>query len=67
MNAAKGVDKETDAIVERMFGLNFAAIHTSSMVSYPNSRLQHELTCVPGNDACLVRSRSKSGIFGSTP
>jgi len=31
MDAAKGVDKETEAIVERMFGLNFAAIHTSSM------------------------------------
>ena len=33
MNAAKGVDNETDAIVEQKFGLNFAATHTSSMVS----------------------------------
>ena len=41
MNAAKGVDKETDAIVERMFLLNFGAIHTSSVVSFPNSRPEY--------------------------
>ena len=38
MNEAEGDYKEDHAIVEQMFGLNFTAIHPSSMVSVPSQR-----------------------------
>ena len=46
IDKAEGNDKEDLPIVARMFGLNFAAIHTSSMVSFAKSSCKHRLIAV---------------------
>jgi hypothetical protein len=34
MGEAKGVEKSLDGLARRMLAINFAAIHTTSLVSY---------------------------------
>jgi hypothetical protein len=54
IDESQGEDREDWPIAARIFNLNFAAIHTSSMVSLPKSSCKHELICGSGRNARLT-------------
>ncbi|SRR5258708_26697278 len=55
INDGKGEDREDWSLAVRTFGLNFAAIHSTSMVSQqPNHNVNTDSHGGPGGNACLI-------------